>query len=320
MPPPPPLKDVLEALQQDVLPGAGGAALVMCLFLLFGRWSAALGSAVAVTFAFMWSNFQLADPPSWDSPTRLLLWKPDADSPGHQWLSRAALLLVLVGLVSRWVGLLAARLLPTRYWWGSSVLVWFPRIGGVVVVSAWLVLGKAAEAPEWEHLRWELVAAMLFIWIVLDGLARSDISAQVAAYLAAIFFAGAAILLYSHNASFMELAVVIGSAMFGVAVAAGLVKTDADAKVHVSGAIPAAVVFLPGLLLGTRPSHPDNKVPDLCFWLVALSPLLLAPFLIPRISRQNRWLLLVLRVLLVLAPLIVAGLLAGQHEKLPYEE
>jgi len=321
MPPPPPLKDVLDALQQDVLPGAGGAALVMCLFLLLGRWSAALGSAVAIAVAFMWSNFLPgSDPPDWENTSRLLHWKPDKDEPGYQWLPRAALLLVLVGLVSRWVGLLAAHFLPARFWWGSHVLVWLPRIVAVGMVSAWLVLGNAAEAPVWAHLRWELIAAMLLVWFVLDALARSEISSQLAVYLAAIFYAGAAVLLYSHNGTFMELAVVIGSAMFGIAVAAGLAKTSADAKVYASGAIPAVAAFLPGLLLGTRPSHPDNKVPDICFWLVALAPLLLAPFLLPRVSRQNRWLLLVLRMLLVLTPLIVAVLLAGQHEKLPYEE
>ena len=71
MPPPPPLKDVLEALYQCVLPGAGGAALVLAAFLLFGRRAAAIGSAVAVVAAFMWGNFgppklSLEDPvPTW---------------------------------------------------------------------------------------------------------------------------------------------------------------------------------------------------------------------------------------------------------------
>jgi hypothetical protein len=79
-------------------------------------------------------------------------------------------------------------------------------------------------------------------------------------------------------------------------------------------------VFLVGLVLGTWPSRVENKVPDVCFWLVALAPLLLAPFLVPRIARRNRWVLLALRVVLVLAPLVVAVLLAGQNEKFPYEE
>ena len=119
----------------------------------------------------------------------------------------------------------------------------------------------------------------------------------------------------------MELAVVIGSALFGIAVASGVVQVrEVGAKICASGAVPAAVAFLPGLLLGTRPSHAETKVPAISFWLVALAPLILAPFLIPRVSRQNRWLLLALRAALVMLPLLVAVLLAGQHEKLPYEE
>ena len=184
-------------------------------------------------------------------------------------------------------------------------------------MSGWLVLGFAASKPEWASLRWELAAVMVLVWLVLDGLARGGMSAEVAAYLAAILYAGGVVLLYTHNAKFMELAVVVGSALFGIAVVGA--AAGRGAKVDVSGAIPAAVVFLPGLILGTRPSHDGHKVPVECFWLVALVPLLLAPFLIPRVSRQNRWLLLALRALLVLVPLAVAVALAGQHEKFPFE-
>ncbi len=322
MPPLPPLKDALEALQQCVLPGAGGAALVLAAFLCLGRWAGATGSAVAVAVAFMCGNFTLGnltreDPlPTWENTSRLLLWKPAADAPGYQWFPRVALVLLVVGLVSRWLGLAASRVLPERRW-GANVLVWAPRIAAVAAVSGWLVRGVAASKPEWASLRWELAVAMLLVWVVLDGLARGGASAEVAPYLTAIFFAGGVVLLYTHNAKFMELAVVIGSALFGIAVVSA--AANRGAKVDVSGAIPAAVVFLPGLILGTRPSHADNKVPAACFWLIALAPLLLAPFLAPRVSRQNRCLLLAARALLILVPLAVAVALAGQHEKFPFE-
>jgi hypothetical protein len=216
--------------------------------------------------------------------------------------------------------MLAARALPDRVWWGASVLVWAPRAAAVFVVSAWLVLGKAAEAEQWAHLRWHLVAAMMLVWVMLDGLARGGASTEVSAHLAAIFFAGAVVLLYSHNAMFTELAVLIGSAMFGIAIAAAGRSSDDRPNIAASGAIPAAVLFLPELLLGTRPSHADNKVPAECFWLVALAPLVLAPFFLPWVGRQNRWLLLALRVLAVLAPLVVAVALAGKYEKFAFEE
>ncbi len=255
-------------------------------FLVIGRSGAALGSAVAVAVAYMCGNFTLAnlsfdEPiPTWENTSRLLLWKPVESSPGYQWLPRAALVLLIVGLVTRWLGLFASRLVPERAWWSVGLLVWLPRAAAVYVVSAWLVLGHAAADPKWASLRWELVASMLLAWLVLDGLARNGLSASVSAYLATMFLAGGMVLLYSHNAKFMELAVVIGSAMFGIAVV--VCVASVGGPLSASGAIPAAVVFLPGLVLGTRPSHDETKVPAISFWLVALAPLLLAPFLIPR--------------------------------------
>jgi len=310
-----------------VLPGAGVAALITALFLCTGRWAAALGSAVAVAGAFMCGNFTLANlkadspVPTWENTSSLLLWKPDETAPGYQWLPRAALVLVVVGLLSRWLGLAAGRLLPERRWWIANLVVWLPRFAAVATVSAWLVLGHAAAEPRWANLRWELAALMTLTWLVLDGLARDGLSGEVSAYLTALLYAAAVVLLYSHNAKFMELAVLIGSAMFGTAVAVCAVPTGAGAaKIAASGALPAAVAFLPGLILGTRPSHDENKVPALCFWLVAVTPLILAPFLVPRINRQNHWLLIGLRALLVLTPLAIAVLHAGQYEKFPFEE
>lgn len=320
----PPLKDVLNALYYAVLPGAGGAVLVACVFLLLGRRAGALGTAAAVVVGFMWGNFTLdrlgGEPPAWANTWRLIPWTPEAEAPGYQWLARAALVLVAVGLVSRWVGLLASRILPDRCWWIANTLVWIPRIAAICTVSAWLVLGKAAEGEQWANLRWELAAAMFLVWLVLDGLARGGASVEVAAFQGATLFAGGVILLYSHNAKFMELAVLLGSALFGVATVTALARTDGYPQVAASGALPAAVVFLPGLLLGTRPSHADNQVPVMCFWLVALAPLLLAPFLVPRVARQNRWLLLAGQSLIVLAAITSAVLWAGQHEKFPFEE
>src|SRR5919108_3201727 len=158
MPPLPPTKYVLEALQNDVLPAAGGGALVLCVFLLLGRWAGALGSAAAIVVAFLWANFTLTylkfdDKPTWENTARLIPWKPVEGAPGWHWLPRAALVLVVVGLVSRWIGMIAARSLPGRLWWGANLLVWAPRLAGVIVVSGWLASGRAAAAPEWEWLR-----------------------------------------------------------------------------------------------------------------------------------------------------------------------
>ncbi|MDB5312023.1 MAG: hypothetical protein JWO38_6225 [Gemmataceae bacterium] len=307
MPTLPPSQMVLDTLQHDVLPAAGGAALVMCIFLFFGRWAAALGSAVAVVVGFAWANYTFGAV-SWEGTGRLVPWVPDRYV--WHWLPRAALVLVLVGLLSRWLGLLAGLVLPERRWWGKHLLVWAARVSAVGVVSGWLVPTPAAGLV-W--VRPVLAAVMLIEWAALDGIARSGAGGQVAAYLSAIFFAAAAVLIYHHWSGAMEMAVVLGCAFFGVAVAAGAGKADA------SGAIPAGVGFLPGLLLNGR-FQVDSQVPLASFWLVALTPLVLTPFLIPRLNRQNGWLARTVRAAVVLIPLVVAGVMAAQHEKLAYED
>jgi hypothetical protein len=319
MPPLPPLKYVLEALQQDVLPAAGGAALVLCLFLLLGRWAGALGSAAAIAVAFLWSNFTLTllkfdEKPTWENTARLLPWKPGENAPGWNWLPLSALLLVVVGLLSRWIGMAGRRTLPDRLWWGANILVWAPRLAGVIVVGGWLTSGNAAAEPQWEGLRWQLAVAMFITWIALDGVARADFGAEVAAYLGITFLVAGTMLLYTHNAKQMEVAVILAFAMLGIATVATLGGCDTN------GAIPAAVAFLPGLMLATRPSWSPHNVPSHCLWLVALAPLVLLPFAIPKVAEKRGWLVRLLRAALVLAPLMTAIVLASEHEKLVFEE
>jgi len=306
----PPAADVLGPLHDAVLPGAGGAALVVCLFLVLGRWAGALGAALAVAVAFAWANYTFAAA-SWDDTGRLLPWKAGPDSPAWHRLPRVALLLVVVGLVSRWIGLVAARCLPERRWWGANLLVWAPRVAAVVVAGQWLATEKVAELLGWPVP--VIAAVMLLQWVILDGLARTDRGAEAAAYQSAALLAAGTVMLYAHFAKFAELGIALGCAFSVVAVAAGLGKLNA------SGAVPTGVAFLPGLVFAGRPSLPENAIPAASFWLVALAPLALTPFLIPRLARQNGWVARIGRMLLVLAPLAVAVALAAQSEKLPWE-
>jgi MFS family permease len=322
MPPVPPIELVLEKLHELVIPAAGSAALVMGLFLLLGRWAAAIGSAVAIVVAFLAANFSVAgvdsgDPLSWDNTARLIPWKPStnpdvAAPPGWHWLPRVAVILVGIGLVTRWAGLLANRVLTAKGWWAAHLLVWIPRILVVDLLSSWLTTGRAAA--EWPELRRDLVVSLVLLWLVLDSLARAGRGAEVAAYLALVLMASGMLLLYAHSARFMELAVLIGSAMLGLAVIASVGKADT------SGAIPAAVVFLPGLLLGGRPSLAENQVPSASFWLITLAPATLAPFLIPALGRRTGWLVILVRLVLILTPVVVALVLAAQYEQLAFEE
>lgn len=315
MPPLPPAKDVIDAVLGTALPAAAGAALVVCVFLSFGRWAAALGSAVGVVVGFGWANvggeLSTAQPSDWWRPGRVVPWSAAPEAPVWHGLPWAGVFLLAAGLASRWVGLLTARHLDERRRWGAELLVWAVRAGVVAVVAPGLV--PAAWAAETLWLKPALVAAMLALWVALDGVARDRAGSEVAAYLAAAFFAAGAVLLYHHTARFMDLAVMCGCAAAGVAVASFPTRADA------SGAVPLGVVGLPGLMLNGR-YLVDSQVPVASFWLVALAPLGLLPSFIPVIARQPRWLVVPLRALLVLAPLVVAVVLAAQHEKLAFEE
>ena len=310
MPPLPPTADVLNALQHAVLPAAGGAAFVCCLFLVMGRWAGALGSGVGVLVGFAAANYTFVAL-AWDKTDRVLPWKPEPDAPSWHWLPKVGLVLVIIGLVSRWIGMIAAHYLPEKRWWGANLLVWAPRVAAVLVVSNWLVSEKYAAEHGW--LFAALAAAMLLEWVILDGLARTKASAQVVACLSAVLVLAGAVMLYAHSARFMEAGVMLGFALLGVAAACGAVKADA------SGAIPAVVGLLPGLMLTGRFTT-DSKVPVESFWLLALAPLALAPFLVPALCRKHGWVVRIIRVVLILAPAIAGVVLAAQHEQLVFEE
>lgn len=310
MPPLPPVKDVLDALHHTALPAAAGAALVMAAALCLGRWAAALGSAAAVAAGFAFANytFKALD---WAVPGRVIPWVRGADDPAWYGMPRAAAILLAVGLLSRWLGLAAARYLDARYWWGAHLLVWAARVGAVAVVAPGLVPDALAAEHVW--VRPAFVAAVLGIWAALDGVARADAGSEVAAYLAAAFLAAGAVILYAHSARFMDLAVMCGCAAFGVAVATFPTRADA------SGAAPLGAIGLPALLLNGR-YLTESQVPVGSFVLVALAPLALLPFLLPVVARQPKWVVIPLRALLVLAPLVAAVVLAAQHETLAFEE
>lgn len=310
MPPLPPTADVLDALRLTVLPAAGGAALVYALVLCLGRWAGALGSAGAVVAGFAAANFTW-DKLALDGTGRLLPWAAGEEPRSWHHLPAAGLLLLVAGLGSRWLGLLVGRVAPERRWWLVNVAVWLPRAAAVGVVCSWLVPPAAVADHGW--LRLALPAVVLLWWAGLDGVARAGAGGQAAMYQAAVCYAAGAVLLYHHWAGAMEAAVAVGSALAGVTAVGWATKADA------SGAVPAGVGVLPGLLLAARLSQ-DSKVPVAAFWLVALAPVVLLPFLVPRLNRQNGPAARIARAVLVLLPLALAVRLAALNETLPFEE
>jgi hypothetical protein len=323
LPPPPPTELVLPTLQNFILPALGGAAVVASAFALFGRRAGALGSAVAVVVAFAWGNYDFSKL-DWEGTWRIMPWKPDDPARAWQWFPRAALVLVLVGLLSRWLGMLAGHLLTKpvenywnpeapqervgRYWWGANLLTWAPRIAAVAVVSGWVISERVNTETPW--LRLVVAAAILLSWVALDGVARGGAGGQVAAYQGAMLLAAGAVMLYEGWVQFAF--IVLGFAMLGVALVCGAARTDA------SGAVPVGAAMIPGLVLVGRQSVDEHPVPVECFWLVALAPLVLLPFLVPAINRLPRWAVIPLRALLVLAPLVVAVFIANKHVPLEY--
>ena len=312
LPPIPPAELLIDIARQDALPAAGAATFVFAAGMAFGRWNAAFAAAFAMVAGYVAANFQPVEhgePLTLETTHRLIPWVPD--KPTFHSLPKAALVLTLVGLTSRWLGLIAGAILPKRFWWVPSLVVWVPRWAAVLVVGSWVIPQPMLEANAW--IKPALGAAMLLMWIAADAPARSGAGDQVAGLLAACFLAASLVFIYAHSKRFMELATALGCGFAGIAAVARVARADT------SGAVPAAVGFLPALVLNVR-YQTESQVPVAAFWLLALAPLGMLPFLIPRVTRQNRWIVGSLRALAVLLPLAIAAVLALQFEQLPPEE
>lgn len=297
-PPLPPSEDVYAAFKVTVLPAAGAAAFTCALVLAVDRRLGALASALAILAGLAYANL-----------TELRLpWNPDpakSVSVAWEWLPRAVILLVAVGLVSRWLGLAL-----NRWQWLATPAVWLPRLAATILVAFWLVPERVREPEPW--LLPGLAAVAFLDWLILDGLARA-LDATLPFDLAAMMIAASVVILYSHSARFMDVAVMAGAAFFAI----GLVARAAR-PVDMSGAVPASVALLPGLLLSTHVST-ESLVPKSAYLLVALASLALAPSLIPALARRAGPLAMIFRFAILLIPLILAGILAGRVETLPWE-
>ena len=300
VPPPPPLADVLDALQHVMLPAAGASAFVFAAVLLFGRRSANLGAALAVCAGLVAGNWEKLPMPA----------VPTASAWTH--LPGYAFDLLLMGVLSQYAtgdGDRPGGELPSR-----RVLVagkWLIRTATVAYCANAVI--PADPGFDRTQLYVLFVLGTLALWFALDGLAVSGHPAEAAALLAVVALLGGGVMLYAHSAIFLDLATILGSALLGVAVVAGGAKVDAR------GAVPAFVGFFPGLLLSGR-ALTTSEVPAASFVLVAVAPLTLLPWLAPNLSRRKGPWPRVIRLLSVLTPLVVALVLAGRVESLPWEQ
>ncbi len=185
--------------------------------------------------------------------------------------------------------------------------------GGVAVVVAFCLVPERVREPE-PWLLPSFAIAMVLEWIILDGIARGGRGVSITFSQAMMLMGGSAVILYSHSARFMEVSTMAGAALFGIGVVAWVGRTT-----NLSGSIPAGVVLLPGLILSTKLGT-ESHVPPMSYYLVALAPLGLAPWLIPTLARRSGRVSTALQFIAVAIPIAIAVIRAGQTETLPWEE
>jgi hypothetical protein len=156
---------------------------------------------------------------------------------------------------------------------------------------------------------WSPVAlgvVVLAEWAILEQIGRVDRRGLVPLVLAGAANVGALVLIYAAEARFGMVAMVLMAVLAAVGVAALIFGRETN------GAAAAVAVLLPGLMLTGQQDAPDPEFPAKCFALVALSPLALAPSLLPAWRRYQKRGLWAAQLLLVLLPLAWALYLAAQ--------
>jgi hypothetical protein len=282
----PPLDHVLEVLLNAVLPPAILAAALTALVAWVGRRRDAivyLGSALGLAAGGALGNWLCGALPVTGMPTVAWHWLP--------WVTLAAL---TTGVVA------AGPTVPVGVGWSLRGMVaghaswlltpaelrtehfWVPLLVGAVVLAEWAVL---------EQLKWGGFAALAMSLTAVTG---------------------AVVLIHAGSRRFFDLAMILGGALAGIAVAA------LPMRVHTRGVAPAVAVIVPALLLsGWYETY--SEVPWSSFTLAALSPLSLAPSLWPAWQRHQKKGLWAVQSLLFLACLAGAIALAAMHESLDYE-
>ena len=176
---------------------------------------------------------------------------------------------------------------------------WLLRGATAVGIAWWLIPEPAREEFVWLA---PTFAAVVFLqWQLLARLAAEPPDGSVLVCLALAFLTAGILLVNAGISRSMEASVMCASALVGIALVAWWRRADA------SGAIPAAALLLPGLLLMGQ-QETSEPVPWFAFAFAALAPLMLAGTWPvrhwPAVPRH------LARLVVVLIPLIAAVLLA----------
>ena len=288
---PPPLDEVLAALQQVMLPAAGASAFLFAAVVTLGRWAVLPGAAVAVAVGMVAGNWATGPLPV------------EAGSSPYEHLPRYTLTLLAAGVLSQLVPTVAERLERMKsYRVALVVTLWVARAVAVALLAADVIPGDSGTPLAL------FVAVTVSIWFALDQLDSAE--GVTLAGLTSLLAGG--VCLYAHVARFLDVATFTGSALLGVAVVAAAARVDAR------GAIPAFVGMIPGLMLSCH-AYSASDVPAASYALIALAPLVLLPWAIPALARRSGPWPRLARLGCVLLPLFVALVLAGQVETLPWD-
>jgi len=194
---------------------------------------------------------------------------------------------------------------------------------GVSVALGWALRGMVSAHAAWlitpgdlrgEHFWAPLVLAVVVAaqWALLERLGNLPRGGFVALALVPAAMVAAAVLIHAHTARLSDLATVLMGSLLGTGTVALVMGREA------AGIAPAAAVLLPGLLLSGQ-HETFSEVPKTSFVLSALSPLMLAPLLIPVWRRNQPKGLWVMQIALLLLPMVAAIWLAAHYESLDFE-
>jgi hypothetical protein len=285
----PPLPLMMDIVLKAVLPEFGLAAVVMAVVvLLCGLRQAPLGAALGVGAA-----------------GALGLWLREGLSlvPGDSAWNR----LPLAALAALWVGRVARspELQPCAGWLLRAAMA------GLIA----LVVIPAAPRREVDWLAPAFATVVFAHWTLLERLATEPPGGSVPFFMAVVFLGAGGVLIHAHSALLMNVAIVLASALAGLALVAWIWRADAG------GVMPAVAVFLPGLMLLGQQEN-VSVVPWYAFALPALTPLLWAEALpLSHLSgTKSRLLRTVVLGMLIVIPLAGALYLAHAAAPLDFED
>jgi hypothetical protein len=301
----PPTDLLLTILLNDALaPGLLAAMICGLVWLVLGRRAGGVAAVLGLLCGFgvgvwidgkkMFEDLFQRHPASsaWLRET-LPFWP---ESLGYRWLFWTTLAALVVGLFLR------IPALSVRLGW---------MIPATTMLTASLLISTTDQALGlWIVLLMAIVIALE--WVILEEQVRRQPNGIVP-LLVLVFLAGAVVLIYSHCNTYFDLALILAFSLAGITVVGWL------GRLEVGSVVPGAAVALCGLLLAglSGQDFALSNIPSICFFLVALAPLLLAVTLIPALARLPAVTRLTLQTALVLLPLTAAVIVTVLRGELP---